>query len=71
MQNPACRGYSRGRRPRVEGDIGEILDRSKIAEVDLVMNLMWIAFIAGPLALVAALFFLSWRLKARLSLPRG
>ena len=30
---------------------------------------LWIAFIAGPLALVGALFFLSWRLKARLSLP--
>jgi len=31
---------------------------------------LWIAFIAGPLALVAVLFFLSWRLKLRQSLPQ-
>jgi hypothetical protein len=31
---------------------------------------LWIVFIAGPLALVAGLFFLSWRLKLRQSLPQ-
>jgi hypothetical protein len=29
---------------------------------------LWVVIIAGPLALVAALFFLSWRLKRRQSL---
>jgi hypothetical protein len=31
---------------------------------------LWIVFVAGPLALVGALFFLSWRLKLRQSLPQ-